>query len=96
MTAYELLLSESQERMLLVAEKGKEQVVIDIFKKWGLDASVCGSVTDSGRAVITWLGEVVADMPAAPLADEPRYSVRTAGQLIWMKPRLSTLQPSGY
>jgi phosphoribosylformylglycinamidine synthase subunit PurL len=74
MTAYELLLSESQERMLLVAEKGKEQVVIDIFSKWGLDASVCGSVTDTGRAVITWLGEVVADMPAAPLADEaPRY-----------------------
>lgn len=74
MTAYELLLSESQERMLLVAEKGKEQIVIDIFAKWGLDASVCGEVTDTGRAVISWLGEVVADMPAAPLADEaPRY-----------------------
>ena len=74
MNAYELLLSESQERMLIVAEKGKEQIVLDIFEKWGLDATVCGTVTDSGRAVIRWRGEVVADMPAAPLADEaPRY-----------------------
>ena len=74
MTAYELLLSESQERMLLVAAKGREQEILDIFEKWDLDAAVCGTVTDTGRAVISWKGEVVADMPAAPLADEaPRY-----------------------
>ena len=54
--------------------RGKEQTVLDIFKKWDLEASVCGVVTDTGRATITWQGKVVADMPAAPLADEaPRY-----------------------
>ena len=83
MTAYELLLSESQERMLIVAEKGKEQTVLDIFRKWDLEASVCGVVTDTGRATITWQGKVVADMPAAPLADEaPRYD-RPRKRPVW-------------
>src|SRR6201999_2672858 len=48
MTPYEIMLSESQERMLLVAEKGREQEVFDVFKKWGLDAAVVGTVTDDG------------------------------------------------
>ena len=67
MSAYELLLSESQERMLIVAEKGREQEVIDVFEKWDLNAVVIGKVTDSGRVVYQQEGEVKADMPADSL-----------------------------
>jgi phosphoribosylformylglycinamidine synthase len=68
MTAYEIMLSESQERMLMVVEKGKEQVIYDIFHKWDLDAVVVGMVTDTKRMVIKFKGEVAADLPIDPLA----------------------------
>jgi phosphoribosylformylglycinamidine synthase len=74
MSAYEIMLSESQERMLLVAHSGRERQVIDIFRKWDLDAVVIGRVTDTGRVVVIHGGERVADIPSPYLTDEaPRY-----------------------
>ena len=69
MTPYEILLSESQERMLVVAEAGKEQAVRDILEKWELEAEVVGSVTDTGTFRVLEDGVVVADIPALPLTD---------------------------
>ena len=74
MTAYEMLLSESQERMLIVAHSGREREVVDIFRKWDLDAVVIGRVRDNGRMQVVHDGETVADIPVAALTDEaPRY-----------------------
>jgi phosphoribosylformylglycinamidine synthase II len=70
MTPYEIMLSESQERMLLVAEKGREHEVLGVFKKWGLDAMVVGQVTDGGLMRVKDHGKVVAEIPAHPLAEE--------------------------
>ncbi len=74
MTPYEMMLSESQERMLMVLKPGREDFAKAIFDKWELDFAVIGHVTDTGRMVLKWQGEVVADIPLAPLADEaPLY-----------------------
>jgi phosphoribosylformylglycinamidine synthase II len=70
MTPYEIMLSESQERMLLVAERGREREVLDVFKKWGLDAVVVGEVTDGGMLCVKNHGKVAAQIPAHPLAEE--------------------------
>jgi phosphoribosylformylglycinamidine synthase len=70
MTPYEIMLSESQERMLLVAEKGREREVVDVFKKWGLDAVVVGEVTDGGLLRVKDRGKLAAEIPAHPLAEE--------------------------
>jgi phosphoribosylformylglycinamidine synthase len=67
MTAYELLLSESQERMLIVAEKGREQEVIDVYEKWDLHGVVIGEVVDTDRVTYMKDGEVKADIPAEHL-----------------------------
>jgi phosphoribosylformylglycinamidine synthase II len=75
MTPYEIMLSESQERMLLVAEKGREHEVLSVFSKWGLDAVVVGQVTEGGIARINNNGRVAAEIPAHPLAEEgPVYN----------------------
>ena len=74
MTPYEMMLSESQERMLMVLKPGREGFAEAIFKKWELDFAVIGEVTDTGHMVLEWNGEVVADIPLGPLADEaPLY-----------------------
>ncbi|HYY95588.1 MAG TPA: phosphoribosylformylglycinamidine synthase subunit PurL, partial [Pyrinomonadaceae bacterium] len=74
MTAYEIMLSESQERMLIVAHSGRERQVIDIFRKWDLDAVVIGRVTDTGSVVVVHEGRRVAEIPSKYLTDEaPRY-----------------------
>ncbi|MBK8726325.1 MAG: phosphoribosylformylglycinamidine synthase subunit PurL [Holophagaceae bacterium] len=74
MTPFELMLSESQERMLLVAKPGHEADVVRVLHKWGLDAVVVGEVTDSGRFIGMWHGEKVIDLPIQPLADAaPKY-----------------------
>ena len=74
MTPYEMMLSESQERMLMVLKPGREAFAEAIFRKWELDFAVIGHVTDTGRMVLKWQGDVVADIPLAPLADEaPLY-----------------------
>jgi phosphoribosylformylglycinamidine synthase len=75
LTPYEIMLSESQERMLLVAERGREQEVLAVFKKWGLDAVVVGHVTEGGIARVKNNGSVAAEIPAHPLAEEgPVYN----------------------
>ncbi|HEX8351575.1 MAG TPA: phosphoribosylformylglycinamidine synthase subunit PurL, partial [Pyrinomonadaceae bacterium] len=74
MTAYEIMLSESQERMLIVAHSGRERQVIDIFRKWDLDAVVIGRVTDTGSVVVIHEGRKLADIPSKYLTDEaPLY-----------------------
>jgi phosphoribosylformylglycinamidine synthase II len=70
MTPYEIMLSESQERMLIVAAAGREREVVDIFKKWELDAVVIGRVTDDGRLRVKTNGQLVADIPNSALTDE--------------------------
>src|SRR6056297_1047940 len=78
MTSYEIMLSESQERMLVVPKKGKENVVKDIFEKWGLHAEVIGKVTDDGMLRILNDGNKVAEISASLLADEaPEYTRET-------------------
>jgi phosphoribosylformylglycinamidine synthase len=70
MTPVEIMLSESQERMLLVLQKGKEREVLSIFERWDLEAVVIGTVTDTGNLTLRWHGETIADVPARPLADD--------------------------
>ena len=76
MTAYEIMLSESQERMLAVIEKGREGEVAAVFHKWGLNAVVIGTVTDTGMVVIRDGEIVAANVPAKSLTDDcPTYSL---------------------
>ncbi|HMT07256.1 MAG TPA: phosphoribosylformylglycinamidine synthase subunit PurL [Pyrinomonadaceae bacterium] len=75
MTAYEMMLSESQERMLIVARKGREREVVEIFNKWDLDCVVIGKVVEGDRLKIVHNGIVEADMPVMAVTDEaPKYS----------------------
>ena len=74
MTPYELMLSESQERMLMVLKPGREDLARGIFEKWDLDFAIIGQLTDSGRMVLRWHGETVGDLPIDPLAlASPEY-----------------------
>ena len=82
MTPYDFMLSESQERMLICAKKGYEDKVIEIFKRWELDAEVIGEVTDTGRMELFWHGEKCADIPIAPVGEESPELVRPV-----MKPK---------
>ena len=79
MSAYEMMLSESQERMLLILKPGREAVAEAIFHKWELDFAVIGRLTDTGHIVIRHKGQVEADIPLAPLESEaPLYNRPTA------------------
>lgn len=74
MTAYEMMLSESQERMLIVVKKGREQEIVDLFEKYGLEAVGIGTVTSDKQVRLFHKGEIVADVPADALAeDAPVY-----------------------
>jgi len=74
MSAYEMMLSESQERMLAILKPGREDEARRIFAKWGLDAAVIGRTTDTGRIVLRHGGEVACDLPLPPLSDDaPLY-----------------------
>jgi len=79
MSAYEIMLSESQERMLLVAEKGREDEVLRVFAKWGLDAVIVGSVKPEPRLRIRHHGELVADIPNQSLTDDAPLYKRPIG-----------------
>jgi phosphoribosylformylglycinamidine synthase subunit PurL len=79
MTPYEIMLSESQERMLAVVEKGREEEVAGVFRKWGLNAAYVGFTTDTGRVVIREGDAIAADIPAKSLADDcPTYFLDAA------------------
>ncbi len=79
MSAYEMMLSESQERMLIVLRPDRQDVARAIFDKWELDFAVIGHLTDTGRIIVTHRGVVEADIPLAPLADQaPLYHRPTA------------------
>ncbi|HVW77473.1 MAG TPA: phosphoribosylformylglycinamidine synthase subunit PurL [Alloacidobacterium sp.] len=99
MTAYEMMLSESQERMLLVAEKGREQELLDVFAKWGLDATIVGTVIAEPRLRILHRGELEADIPNKSLTDDaPRYH-RPIGEWkapVASEPTRSALDKLGY
>src|SRR5215813_11873156 len=84
MNAYEIMLSESQERMLLVAEKGREEEVFRVFEKWGLDAVTVGRVTSDGHLRVQEHGIVVADIPNHALTEEAPVYHRTVGK--WEAP----------
>jgi phosphoribosylformylglycinamidine synthase len=84
MTSYEIMLSESQERMLLVADKDRAVEVLDVFSKWGLDASIVGEVTAEPRMRITQRGVLVADIPNQSLTDDAPVYHRPVGE--WNPP----------
>ena len=84
MTAYEIMLSESQERMLLVAEKGREDEVLRVFAKWGLDAVIVGTVQPEPRLRIRHHGVLVADIPNQSLTDDAPLYHRPVGT--WKAP----------
>ncbi|MDE2575451.1 MAG: phosphoribosylformylglycinamidine synthase subunit PurL, partial [Rhodospirillales bacterium] len=85
MTAYEMMLSESQERMLMVLRPDRQDLARAIFEKWDLDFSVIGMLTDTGHIVVTHKGVVEADIPLAPLAEQaPLYH----------RPTVETPQPA--
>jgi len=80
MTPYEVMLSESQERMLLVAKKGREREVFDICDKWDLAHAIVGRVTDTGKLVVKSGGQTVVDLPIAPLTTmRPSTTGRASG-----------------
>jgi phosphoribosylformylglycinamidine synthase len=83
MSAYEMMLSESQERMLAVLKPGREADGQRIFAKWGLDAATIGWTTDTGRIVLRHKGEVVCDLPLGPLSDDAPLYDRP-----WVQPAL--------
>ena len=70
MTPYEMMLSESQERMLMVIQPGKEKLAYEVFEKWELDVAMIGKTTDTGRLVLRHNRKKVCDIPIAPLADD--------------------------
>ena len=90
MSAYEFMLSESQERMLLILRPDREQLARDIFAKWDLDFAVIGRITDNGRIIVRHKGQVEADIPLAPLSDQaPLYTRPTTAT-----PRQEKLNPA--
>jgi phosphoribosylformylglycinamidine synthase len=101
MTPYEILLSESQERMLIIAKRGKENVVREIFAKWDVPCAEIGRVTDDGMMRVRNNGSVAAEIPAKPLAEEAPLYEREARKLttestedIELLKKISVLSPS--
>jgi len=85
MTSYEIMLSESQERMLIIVQKGREEEVKRIFDKWDLPWAEIGHVTDTGRMVVRHHGKVVVDVPAKKLADEAPVYYRESVEPAYLK-----------
>ena len=85
MTPYEIMLSESQERMLVVVEKGKEKDVQKVFKKWGLNAATIGKITDDGMIRVIKEGKIVAEVPAKSLAEDAPQYIREEKVPKWQK-----------
>jgi phosphoribosylformylglycinamidine synthase subunit PurL len=85
MTSYEIMLSESQERMLIIVHKGREAEVKRIFDKWDLPWAEVGFVTDTGRMVVRHGGKIVADIPAKKIADESPVYQRESSEPEYLK-----------
>ena len=85
MTPYEFMLSESQERMLICAKKGSEDKILEIFRKWDLDAEVIGEVTDTGNMELFWHGERVANIPVDPVSEEAPILDRPTKEPAYLK-----------
>src|SRR5262245_19719216 len=85
MTPYEIMLSESQERMLIIVQRGREDEVKRIFGKWDLPWAEIGQVTDTGRMVVRNNGQIMADIPAKKLADEAPLYQRDAREPEYLK-----------
>jgi phosphoribosylformylglycinamidine synthase subunit PurL len=85
MSSYEIMLSESQERMLIIVHKGREEEVKRVFDKWDLPWSEIGTVTDTGRMVVRHHGKVVADIPARKIADESPIYQREAKEPVYLQ-----------
>ena len=100
LTPYEILLSESQERMLIVAERGREAELAAVFEKWDLHAVVIGRITGDGRWRALWKGQVVADVPVgaisddAPVYDRPLQAPPPASEAIRAIPSASLPSPA--
>jgi phosphoribosylformylglycinamidine synthase len=94
MTPYEIMLSESQERMLLVADKGREEEVFRVFRKWGLEAVEVGVVTNDGKLRVKQHGKVVAEIPNRELADEAPLYDRPHTQPMRHAPRNAPALPA--
>jgi len=84
MIPYEMMLSESQERMLIVVKKGCENKVKEIFKKWDLDFAIIGKVTDDGIMKVTWKGDTVVNLDVLPLAEEAPVYNREYKEPAWL------------
>lgn len=84
MIPYEMMLSESQERMLIVVRKGTEDKVKEIFKKWDLDFAIVGKVTDDGIMKVIWKGNTVVNLPVKPLAEEAPVYNRQYSEPEWL------------
>ena len=95
MSAYEIMLSESQERMLLVAEKGREDEVLRVFAKWGLDAVIVGTVEPESRLRIRHHGVLVADIPNQSLTDDAPLYHRPGRHLEGARPARSARGNAG-
>src|SRR5713226_3207895 len=96
MTPYEMMLSESQERMLLVAERGREQEVLTVFAKWGLDAVEIGRVTEDGLVRVLHRTQIAAEIPAHALAEEgPVYQRPLSSPAPVANERLVEFGPAG-
>jgi phosphoribosylformylglycinamidine synthase len=80
LTPYEIMLSESQERMVVVAQRGREEELLRVFRRWGLEVASIGEVVPGGRAQIRWRGETVADLPIRPLTEEAPVYQRPVGE----------------
>jgi len=85
MTPYEIMLSESQERMLIVAKQGHEAEVLEIFERWDLDAAVIGEVASDGMVRLFWHGEEVAAIPVGPIATEAPVYERPIARPDWVE-----------
>ena len=88
---YEMMLSETQERMLLVVEKGSEDKFLNLFDKHELDSAVIGEVTDTDRFVLTYEDEIFADIPVQPLSDEAPVYVLEGETPQYNEPKMNTV-----
>jgi phosphoribosylformylglycinamidine synthase len=96
MTPYEILLSESQERMLIIAKRGKENIVREVFEKWDVPCAEIGRVTDDGMMRVRNDGSIAAEIPAKPLAEEaPLYSREAKGPATTRLSRVDGGRPTG-